>query len=179
MRSVWLEWNQTKWIYFLCYFFGVIFWSESNSLMSAFIFHAVLFRFMFLHFFFLVWFGFFVLNSLKKRITSVYTLSLYFALFLYFQSILAEWSRPCGETELFRWKKSDLEFLSQKLCFKFMPRFQHCWLVLQDGVSQGFFFFFSLRSSIAYMIVFNSPSTWAATFRLRGYKRMLIIFVFP
>ena len=41
---------------------------------------------------------------------------------------------------------------------------------------------FFLRSSIgggAYVTVCNSPATSAAKFRLRGYKRMLVIFVFP
>ena len=45
-----------------------------------------------------------------------------------------------------------------------------------------YFFFFFLRSSIggvAYVAVFNSSATWAATFRLRGYKCMLAIVVFP
>ena len=39
-----------------------------------------------------------------------------------------------------------------------------------------------LRSSIgglAYVTVFNSSVTWAATFHLWGYKCMLVIFVFP
>ena len=38
-----------------------------------------------------------------------------------------------------------------------------------------------LRSSIggvAYVTIFNSAATWAATFRLRGFKGMLVIFVF-
>ena len=43
-----------------------------------------------------------------------------------------------------------------------------------------FFEFFSLRSSIggvAYVTVFNSSATWAATiFHLWGYKCMLVIF---
>ena len=43
---------------------------------------------------------------------------------------------------------------------------------------------FLLRSSIggegiAYGTVFNSSATWADAFRLRGYKCMLVIFVFP
>ena len=45
-----------------------------------------------------------------------------------------------------------------------------------------FFFFFlrsSIRRGIAYVTVFNSSATWAATFRHRGYKCMLVIFVFP
>ena len=45
----------------------------------------------------------------------------------------------------------------------------------------GFFAFF-LRSSIggvAYVTVLNSPATWTATFRLRAYKCMLVIFVLP
>ena len=40
----------------------------------------------------------------------------------------------------------------------------------------------SLRSSIggvAYVIVFNFSATRAATFRLRGFKCMLVIFVLP
>ena len=45
------------------------------------------------------------------------------------------------------------------------------------------FFSFFLRSfigGVAYVTVFNSPATWAATFQaLRGYKCMLVIFVFP
>ena len=39
-----------------------------------------------------------------------------------------------------------------------------------------------LRSSIGgvvYVTIFNSSAIWAATFRLRGYKCMLVIFVFP
>ena len=41
-----------------------------------------------------------------------------------------------------------------------------------------------VRSSIggvAYVTVFNSSATWAATFRLQGYnyKCMLVIFAFP
>ena len=50
-----------------------------------------------------------------------------------------------------------------------------------DFISDSFSFFF-LRSSIggvAYVTVSNSSATWAATFRLRGYKCMLVIFVFP
>ena len=42
--------------------------------------------------------------------------------------------------------------------------------------------FFFLRSSIggvAYVTIFNSSATWAATFHLWGYKCMLVIFVFP
>ena len=39
--------------------------------------------------------------------------------------------------------------------------------------------FFFLRSSIAYVTVFNSSAIWAATFRLRRYKCMLVIFMFP
>ena len=42
--------------------------------------------------------------------------------------------------------------------------------------------FLFLRSSIggvAYEIVFNSSASWAATFRLQGYKCMLVIFMFP
>ena len=41
-----------------------------------------------------------------------------------------------------------------------------------------FSFFFLLRYSIegvAYVTVFNSSGTWAATFRLRGYKCVLVI----
>ena len=41
--------------------------------------------------------------------------------------------------------------------------------------------FFFLRSSlggVAYVTIFNSSATWAATFYLRGYKCMLVIFVF-
>ena len=40
----------------------------------------------------------------------------------------------------------------------------------------------NLRSSIGsveYVTVLNFSATWAATFRLRGYKCMLVIFVFP
>ena len=43
------------------------------------------------------------------------------------------------------------------------------------------FLFFFLHSSIggvAYVTLVNSSATWAATFRLRGYKCMLVIFVF-
>ena len=44
------------------------------------------------------------------------------------------------------------------------------------------FCFFFLRSSIwgvAYVTVFKSSATWVATFRLRGYKSMLVIFKLP
>ena len=54
--------------------------------------------------------------------------------------------------------------------------------VRELGVALIFFFFsfFLLRSSIAYVTVFISSSTWAATFRLlQGYKCMLVILVFP
>ena len=43
------------------------------------------------------------------------------------------------------------------------------------------FWIFFLRSSIggvAYVTVFNLSATWAAAFRLRGYKCMLVIVVF-
>ena len=43
-----------------------------------------------------------------------------------------------------------------------------------------FFFFFCLPpiGGVAYVTVFNSSASWAATFNLRGYKCMLVIFVF-
>ena len=44
--------------------------------------------------------------------------------------------------------------------------------------------FFSFHSAfllggVAYVTIFNSSATWATTFHLRGYKCMLVIFVFP
>ena len=46
---------------------------------------------------------------------------------------------------------------------------------------EAIFFFLSafLHRRIAYVTVFNSSATWAATFRLRGDKYMPVIFVFP
>ena len=48
---------------------------------------------------------------------------------------------------------------------------------------KGFLFFLSCvppqEGGVAYVTVFNSSATWAATFRLRGYKYMLVVFVFP
>ena len=41
------------------------------------------------------------------------------------------------------------------------------------------FIFRSCIGGVAYVAVFNSSATWAATFRLRGYKRMLVIFALP
>ena len=41
------------------------------------------------------------------------------------------------------------------------------------------FFLRSFIGGVAYVTVFNSLATWAATFRLRGYKCMLVIVVFP
>ena len=58
-------------------------------------------------------------------------------------------------------------------------------LVLGVGLWVGVVFFsFFLRSSIGGGGVlcdrfFNSSATWAATFRLRGYNCMLVIFVLP
>ena len=54
----------------------------------------------------------------------------------------------------------------------------HLRLIIFELIS----FSFLLRSSIgglAYVTVFNSSATWATTFRLREYKCMLVIFVFP
>ena len=55
--------------------------------------------------------------------------------------------------------------------------------MLHSPAALVFSFLFFLRSSIggvvAYVTGFNSSATWAATFRLRGYKCMLVIFVFP
>ena len=45
-----------------------------------------------------------------------------------------------------------------------------------------YLFLLLLRSStggVAYLTVFNSSATCASTFRLQGYKCMLVIFVFP
>ena len=68
-------------------------------------------------------------------------------------------------------------------CFKVR---QHDWSTFDMQclliVCEVFFFLFFLHSSIggvAYVTVLYSPATWAATFRLRGYKYMLAIFVFP
>ena len=55
---------------------------------------------------------------------------------------------------------------------------EHSIILKMTGLAFSFF----LRSSIggvAYVTVFNSSATWAATFHLRGYKCMLAIFVFP
>ena len=53
---------------------------------------------------------------------------------------------------------------------------------LAMALSHAFFLSFFLRSSIggvAYVTIYNSSATWAATIRLWGYKCMLVIFVFP
>ena len=59
------------------------------------------------------------------------------------------------------------------------------WLSDRVGGSVGFncflgvFFLHSSIVGVAYVTIFNSSTTWAATFHLQGYKCMLVIFVFP
>ena len=50
----------------------------------------------------------------------------------------------------------------------------------ESYVIQTFFRFFMCSSigGLAYVTVFNSSATWAGTLRLRGYKCMLVIFMF-